>query len=60
MPWVGHRTADEILGAVDAMKLRSSLTLFDAIQPGGPFGRALFAFFEGPDDRTLALLQQSE
>ena len=60
MHWTGDRTAVEMLGHVDAMKLRSSLTLFDAIDPGGPFGQALSTFFDGPDDSTLALLRQSE
>jgi uncharacterized protein (DUF1810 family) len=57
--WAGERTAEEILGPVDAIKLRSSLTLFDAVEPDGPFGRALQSFFPGPDERTLALLGQS-
>ena len=60
LPWTGRRTAEQILGPVDTMKLRSSLTLFDAIAPGGIFGEALGAFFDGPDEQTLALLQQSE
>ena len=42
------------------MKLRSSLTLFDAIEPRGIFGETLGAFFDGPDAQTLALLQQPE
>lgn len=60
LPWGGRRTAEQILGPIDAMKLRSSLTLFDAIAPGGIFAEALGAFFDGPDAQTLALLQQSE
>lgn len=50
------RRADEILGAVDALKFRSSMTLFDAVAPGGPFGEALDAFYGGArDPRTLEL-----
>lgn len=51
------RRADEILGAVDALKFRSSMTLFDAVAPTGPFGEALDAFYGGArDPRTLELL----
>jgi uncharacterized protein (DUF1810 family) len=47
------------VGPVDAMKLRSSLTLFDRLEPGGVFERALLDFFEGNRDQlTLALLDQ--
>ena len=60
LPWRGERTAEQILGTIDAMKLRSSLTLFDAIEPGTIFAEALGGFFDGPDAQTLALLQQSE
>jgi uncharacterized protein (DUF1810 family) len=56
MPWAGKRSPEDILGAIDALKLRSCLTLFDAIEPGGLFGRALAGFYDGPDERTLALL----
>jgi uncharacterized protein (DUF1810 family) len=57
LPWAGERTAEQVLGPIDAMKLRSSLTLFDRAEPGGAFAAGLAAFFGGePDDRTLALL----
>lgn len=57
LPWAGLRAPDQILGSVDALKFRSSLTLFDAAEPGGQFDRALAAFYGGiRDDRTLALL----
>ena len=57
MPWAGTRTAEEILGSVDALKLRSCLTLFDQVEPSGLFARGLTAFYEGrSDDGTLALL----
>jgi len=53
------RSAKEILGTVDAMKFRSSMTLFDGasnrIEP--IFAEALAVFYDGaPDERTLALL----
>src|SRR5438477_6206546 len=33
MRWAGKRSAERILGPIDAMKLRSSLTLFDCVSP---------------------------
>jgi uncharacterized protein (DUF1810 family) len=57
LPWSGTRTPEKILGAVDAMKLRSSLTLFDRVEPGGLFRQAIINFFANePDQLTLALL----
>ena len=57
LQWGGERTAERILGPIDTMKLRSSLTLFEAASGGPQFGRALDVFFGGErDDRTLALL----
>jgi uncharacterized protein (DUF1810 family) len=51
---------DLVLGPVDAMKLRSSMTLFEAASrsaDGGVFGRVLDRFYEGArDDLTLELL----
>ena len=55
--WGGKRAAERIFGPIDAMKLRSSLTLFEAASGDRSFGRALDAFFGGErDERTLALL----
>jgi len=55
---LGHpgRTAHEILGSPDDLKLRSSLTLFAAAAPGEPlFRRALEQFYAGaPDPQTTA------
>lgn len=52
------RTAAEIFGAVDAMKLRSSMTLFAAAAPGEPaFAEVLQKYFGGAaDEATLARL----
>lgn len=53
------RSAESILGEVDALKLRSCLTLFDAVSPSpvNIFRDALDAFYGGqPDATTLALL----
>jgi len=57
LAWAGKRDPEAILGSIDAMKLRSSLTLFAAAAPGEPlFGRALDAFFDSPDPETLRRL----
>jgi uncharacterized protein (DUF1810 family) len=57
LPWAGRRSAEQIFGPVDAMKLRSSLTLFDLGEPNSIFAETLDAFFRGErDERTLALL----
>jgi uncharacterized protein (DUF1810 family) len=54
------RPAVGILGAVDAMKLHSCLTLFMAAAPGEPlFASALECFYGGePDARSLELLRE--
>jgi uncharacterized protein (DUF1810 family) len=55
--WAGRRSAEEILGPVDLMKLKSSLTLFDRIEPKSIFETALLNFFGGRrDEQSLALL----
>ena len=57
LPHAGHRSADANFGSVDALKMRSSLTLFDLVAPDDVFARALDSFFAGePDQRTLALI----
>jgi uncharacterized protein (DUF1810 family) len=52
------RTAEDIFGSIDAMKLRSSTTLFHRAVPDEPlFGQVLDRFFDGvPDDATDARL----
>ena len=54
------RTADDIFGAVDAMKLRSSMTLFMRAAPDQPlFPAVLELYFDGiPDVATDRLLRQ--
>ena len=47
----GGRTAEQIFGPVDALKLRSSMTLFHRADPAQPvFGQALNQFFGGITD----------
>jgi uncharacterized protein (DUF1810 family) len=57
MSWARTRSAEQILGSVDAMKLRSSVTLFDQVEPDSVFAEALGGLFGGErDECTLALL----
>ncbi len=51
-------SAEKIFGSVDAMKLRSSMTLFNRADPEEPlFTAMLERFFDGrPDPRTYELL----
>ena len=52
------RTAEQIFGGIDALKLRSSVTLFLRAAPGEPvFGQVLARYFDGqPDPATDRLL----
>ena len=51
------RSAEAIFGAIDAIKLRSSLTLFEAAGGPEPFAEALHLFFGGVrDPATFDLL----
>ncbi len=52
------RTAHEIFGSPDDLKLRSCATLFAAAAPAGSvFERLLAKYYAGqPDDRTVQLL----
>jgi len=58
LPWHDRLTAEDILGPIDAVKLRSNFTLFDQIERNTLFAAGLELFFDRkPDDRTLALLK---
>jgi uncharacterized protein (DUF1810 family) len=54
------KSADDVLGSTDALKFRSSMTLFARSAPQeGLFLTALARFFEGhEDEKTLALLKK--
>ncbi len=54
-----HGSAEAILGGIDAIKLRSSMTLFAAVADDpAPFRAALDRFFGGAEDpATRALLR---
>ena len=41
------KTAQQILGGIDAMKVKSSMTLFDAIAPDDIYAEVLNTFFAG-------------
>ena len=58
-----HKNEDiyEIMGnSIDALKFRSSMTLFDLVSPDDIFAEALSAFYEGKrDNRTIELSEKS-
>ena len=56
---VESRSAAEVFGSPDDMKLRSSATLFARISPpGSVFEQLLVRYFGGePDDKTLRLIR---
>ena len=54
---VADKSVHQIFGSPDDMKFQSSMTLFDAVDHSGLYGRALDRFFAGKrDDATLAIL----
>jgi uncharacterized protein (DUF1810 family) len=55
---VKGRSAEQVFGSTDASKLRSSMTLFRAVDPAEPvFTAVLDRYFDGePDPVTLRLL----
>lgn len=59
LAWADRKTAPEILGDVDAMKLRSSLTLFESASGDPLFAKALDTFYDAPDEESLRLLDRS-
>ena len=54
----GHDAAD-IFGGLDAMKVRSCMTLFDAASPNDIFSEVLDTFYDGIADKlTLQYIQK--
>ena len=55
-------SAESILGKVDAMKVRSSMTLFKEADPGTEiFGKVLDKFYGGKaDEKTLKLVRRQQ
>jgi uncharacterized protein (DUF1810 family) len=57
--WSGRRSAEAILGPVDALKFASCMTLFEAAGGGERLGIALDAFHAGRrDERTVQILAE--
>ena len=55
--WAGRRSAEAIMGGIDAVKLRSSMTLFEAVAGvPAPFAAVLDGFYAGK--RDLATLSR--
>lgn len=46
-----NKTAFEIFGGIDAMKVQSCMTLFDCIEPNSVFDRVLQVFYNGKRDK---------
>lgn len=59
---VEGRTAREIFGSPDDMKLRSCATLFASVSPpASPFHRIIERYFQGrADERTLELIARAD
>ena len=58
---VNGKSASEILGDIDAMKVKSSMTLFDAISPGDVFAAVIDKYFDGKrDGLTLKMLDRKQ
>jgi uncharacterized protein (DUF1810 family) len=51
------KAAFEILGTIDAIKVRSCMTLFDIVEPNSIFAETLAAFYNNERDKlTLTIL----
>lgn len=50
--------AERVVGSIDAVKLRSSLTLFGEAEDKPLFRSAIERWFGGPDERTLEILRE--
>ena len=50
--------AEAIFGGVDAMKLRSSMTLIDVVSPNDIFAQVIDKYFDGQsDNRTISIIK---
>lgn len=57
---LGERSPEAVLGMIDALKLRSSMTLFAAVADDDIFQRVLDKYYGGAaDPATLAILGES-
>jgi uncharacterized protein (DUF1810 family) len=57
LEWAGRKNTQAIFGTIDAMKFRSSMTLFETVSDEDCFSGALREFYQGERDTvTLARL----
>ena len=56
---INGKTIGEIMPGIDALKLKSSMTLFDRVSPNDIFAQVLDKFFDGQrDEKTLKMLSK--
>ena len=52
---------EEILGPVDAIKVKSCMTLFDVVSPNDIFDETLYAFYNGErDQKTIKIIEKDK
>ena len=52
-----NQSAEQIFGYIDAVKVRSSMTLFNFVEPNSLFQRVIDVFYNGiADDKTLRIV----
>lgn len=57
---INNKLIEDVLGGIDALKFRSSMTLFDMIYPNSIFSEALQKYYRGEADQlTIGLLQRT-
>ena len=54
------KSADEIFGGIDTIKLRSCMTLFNEVTDDDLFGRVLLKCFEGKEDKKTMMIASPE
>ena len=54
------KSADEIFGGIDTIKLRSCMTLFNEVSEDDLFGRVLLKCFEGKEDKKTMMMTNPE
>lgn len=55
------KSTQDILGHIDAIKVRSSMTLFDLVSPNDIFAQVLDEFYDGRRcERSLRLIEEAE
>lgn len=55
-----EKSADEIFGGIDTIKLRSCMTLFNEVAEDDLFGRVLLKCFEGEGDSKTKMMTNTE